>query len=148
METPTALLALCEGNPPVTGGFPIQRANNANLLCLLCCSLEKPVEHTVKSPMISGAIWQLLFVIAFRKLATFTPHFVEISVLIALVDLVECCCVKTNIIAKSSWPNQILFAWGFEIFRLLIQIISSIELIVFTAIPPQPRLSPITESVF
>ena len=30
METPSALLALCEGNPPVTGGFPSQRASNVD----------------------------------------------------------------------------------------------------------------------
>ena len=29
METLSALLALCEGNPPITGGFPPQRAGNA-----------------------------------------------------------------------------------------------------------------------
>ena len=28
----SASLALCEGNPPVTGGFPSQRASNANYL--------------------------------------------------------------------------------------------------------------------
>ena len=28
METISALLALCEGNPPVTGGFPSQRYSN------------------------------------------------------------------------------------------------------------------------
>ena len=28
METLSLLLALCEGNPPVTGGFPSQRASN------------------------------------------------------------------------------------------------------------------------
>ena len=33
----TALLALCEGNPPVTGDFPSQRANNAELWCCFCC---------------------------------------------------------------------------------------------------------------
>ena len=29
MWNASALLALCEGNPPVTGGFPSQRASNA-----------------------------------------------------------------------------------------------------------------------
>ena len=29
-ETLSALLALCEGNPPVTGGFPSQRTSNAD----------------------------------------------------------------------------------------------------------------------
>ena len=31
METLSALLALCEGNPPFTGGFPSQRASNVEL---------------------------------------------------------------------------------------------------------------------
>ena len=30
-----ALLALCEGNPPVTGGFPSQRASNAEVISIL-----------------------------------------------------------------------------------------------------------------
>ena len=29
--TPSALLAFCEGNPPVTSAFPRQRANNAGV---------------------------------------------------------------------------------------------------------------------
>ena len=29
MDTLSVSLALCEGNPPVTGGFPSQRAGNA-----------------------------------------------------------------------------------------------------------------------
>ena len=33
------LLALCEGNPPVTSGFPSQKASNAELSCLLDVSL-------------------------------------------------------------------------------------------------------------
>ena len=35
METHSALLALCEGNPPFTGGFPSQRASNVELS--FCC---------------------------------------------------------------------------------------------------------------
>ena len=31
----SALLALCEGNPPVTGGFPSQRASNAESVSIL-----------------------------------------------------------------------------------------------------------------
>ena len=31
LETFSALLALCEGNPPVTGGFPSQRTSNAEM---------------------------------------------------------------------------------------------------------------------
>ena len=46
------LLALCEGNPPVTGGFLSQRASNAGRWCLLSC----PHEHTLELPMITEAI--------------------------------------------------------------------------------------------
>ena len=35
METFSTLLALCEENPPVTGGFPSQRASKADLWCFL-----------------------------------------------------------------------------------------------------------------
>ena len=34
-ETFSALLALCEGNPPMTGGFPSQKASNAGLVVYL-----------------------------------------------------------------------------------------------------------------
>ena len=55
----SALLALCEGNPPVTGGFPSQRASYAGsasmswrhrrfALCLLCCGLST-VDFTSSS---------------------------------------------------------------------------------------------------
>ena len=42
MEMFSTLLTLCEGNPPVTGGFPSQRASNVDMLSLLskctsCC---------------------------------------------------------------------------------------------------------------
>ena len=36
METITALLALCEGNPPVTGGFPSRRVSNWERWRFLC----------------------------------------------------------------------------------------------------------------
>ena len=32
---------LCVGNPPVTGGFPAQRASNAEFWCFLCCYPNK-----------------------------------------------------------------------------------------------------------
>ena len=32
----SVLLALCEGNPPVTGGFPSQRASDAEIISILC----------------------------------------------------------------------------------------------------------------
>ena len=34
----SALLALCEGNPPVTGGFPSQRASNAEIMSTVMVS--------------------------------------------------------------------------------------------------------------
>ena len=37
MEMLSTLLALCEGNPPVTSGFPSQRASNEKLWCFICC---------------------------------------------------------------------------------------------------------------
>ena len=37
MEMISASLSLCEGNLPIAGGFPSQRANNAELWCFLCC---------------------------------------------------------------------------------------------------------------
>ena len=32
---------LCEGNPPVTGGFPSQRVSNAHAKCFLCSRLNE-----------------------------------------------------------------------------------------------------------
>ena len=46
METVYALLALCEGNPPVTGGFPSQRASNAEPWWLIWCWAEHAFENT------------------------------------------------------------------------------------------------------
>ena len=41
METYSALLHLCEGNPPVTGGFPLTKANDAELWCFFDLHLNK-----------------------------------------------------------------------------------------------------------
>ena len=41
METFSALLVLCEGNPPVTGGFPSQRGRNAGFGVFIDVSLNK-----------------------------------------------------------------------------------------------------------
>ena len=54
IKTFSALLALCEGNPPVNGGFPSQRASKAENVCLMCAS--KTVKQTVKIPVIWDAI--------------------------------------------------------------------------------------------
>ena len=47
METISALLALCKGNPPVTDGFPSQRGSMQNF-DFFCYYFEQAVEHTVK----------------------------------------------------------------------------------------------------
>ena len=41
MEIFSALLALCEGNPPVTGGFSLTKANDAELWCFLWSAWTK-----------------------------------------------------------------------------------------------------------
>ena len=41
----SSLLALCEGNPPVTGGFPSHRASNADVLFFFVASLNKLVNN-------------------------------------------------------------------------------------------------------
>ena len=48
----TALLALCERNPPATGGFPSQRVSTAEHFYCFCCKLELVVEQTVKLSVI------------------------------------------------------------------------------------------------
>ena len=52
IETLSALLALCVGNPPVTGGFPSQRASNVELWYFLCCYPECTVEQSVWLPVL------------------------------------------------------------------------------------------------
>ena len=53
MKTFSALLALCEGNPPVTSGFSSQSVSNMELWCLLWFASEQMVEQTVELPVIS-----------------------------------------------------------------------------------------------
>ena len=50
------LLALCEVNQPVTGGFASWRACNAELWYFLYCKHDKTVEQTVTLPMIWDTI--------------------------------------------------------------------------------------------
>ena len=45
MEARTTLLALYEGNPPVTGGFPSQRASSAVLWWFFNVRLNKPLTR-------------------------------------------------------------------------------------------------------
>ena len=46
MATISALLAICEDNPPATGGLSSARTSNMCLLCFLCC-FEQAVEQTI-----------------------------------------------------------------------------------------------------
>ena len=52
MEMLPSLLALCEGNPPVSGGYPSQRASNAELWYFLSCWSDQAVEQTATLPVI------------------------------------------------------------------------------------------------
>ena len=47
MKTFSALLVLCEGNPPVTNGLSSHRASDVELWCFLWCQPEWTVEQTV-----------------------------------------------------------------------------------------------------
>ena len=55
METISALLALCEENPPVTGGF-LTKASDAQLWVFLWSAPEQTVEKTIERPVICDAI--------------------------------------------------------------------------------------------
>ena len=48
METVPALLALCEGNPPVTGGFPSQRDSNTGFDAFFDVSLNKRLNKQTR----------------------------------------------------------------------------------------------------
>ena len=63
MEIYFALLALCEGNPPATGGFPAQRriipltkASDVELGCFLRSAIEQMVDRTIETAVIWDAI--------------------------------------------------------------------------------------------
>ena len=58
IETFSALLAICEGNPPVTGNrwIPLTKASDAELWCFLRSALEQTVDQTIETPMIWNAI--------------------------------------------------------------------------------------------
>ena len=45
MEMLSSLLALWEGNPPVTGGFPSHRASNADVFFFFVASLNKLLNN-------------------------------------------------------------------------------------------------------
>ena len=57
MELLTALLALCEGNPPATGGFPSQRTSDMGFeFFLFWCNPKQAIEQTVELPEIWDGI--------------------------------------------------------------------------------------------
>ena len=67
METLFGLLAFCEGNPPVTGGFSSQRISNVELCCFLVsparsCWTNNRVVGVVKryGPHVTSRQWLLI----------------------------------------------------------------------------------------
>ena len=56
MVTFYALLSLCEGNPPITGGFPWQRPMTRSFDVFLWFAPEQTAEQTIEKPAIWGAI--------------------------------------------------------------------------------------------
>ena len=44
----SVLLALCEGNPPATGGFPLQRPVTQSF-CVFLCASEQTTKHNGKN---------------------------------------------------------------------------------------------------
>ena len=52
METFSALLALCEGKPPLTGGVPSQRSVTGSFEFFVLSAPEQTVEQTIETPMI------------------------------------------------------------------------------------------------
>ena len=57
MDTFSALLALCEGNPPVTSAWiPPTKANDAELWCFLLSAPEQTIEEIIDTLVIWDAI--------------------------------------------------------------------------------------------
>ena len=56
METFSALLALCAGNSPVTGEFPLQRPVTRSFDVAFDLRLKKTVEQTIERLVIWDAI--------------------------------------------------------------------------------------------
>ena len=53
METSfSVLVALCEGNSPVTGEFPFIKASDAEFWCFLWSAPEQTVEQIIETPVI------------------------------------------------------------------------------------------------
>ena len=56
MEIFSELLALCEGNPPVTGGFPSQRPVTWSFDIIFDLRLSKPLSKPIETPLIWDTI--------------------------------------------------------------------------------------------
>ena len=56
METFSALLTLCEGNPPVTGAFPSWRLVTRSFGVFFLSTPEHTAEQTIETPVIKDAI--------------------------------------------------------------------------------------------
>ena len=52
----SALLALCEGNPPVTGAFPSQKPVTRSFDIFFYDAPERTLEQTIETPVIWDAI--------------------------------------------------------------------------------------------
>ena len=61
METFSSSLALCVGNPPVTGGFPSQWASSVELQCFLGCWPTQTVEQSVMLLVIWDAMMLMCY---------------------------------------------------------------------------------------
>ena len=67
METFSALLDLCEGNPPVTGGFPSQRPVTQSFDVFCDLRRKKTVEQTIETPVIWDSIALILTLLLWNK---------------------------------------------------------------------------------
>ena len=59
-ETHSALLALCEGKPPMVSGSPHKRSVMWNFWCFLCYQRKQSIGQIVELPMIWDAMRNIL----------------------------------------------------------------------------------------
>ena len=59
MEPFSALLDICEVNPPVTGVFPLSKTSGTELLELILSAPEQALEQTIETPV----IWDVIVLI-------------------------------------------------------------------------------------
>ena len=83
-----ALLALCEGNPPVTGGFPSQRVSNTRLFFAVI--LNKVPKQTGKWIMIWNSV-MLMWCPCYEILTYTSLHLVNV--------------LAADVLMTSSWPH-------------------------------------------